>query len=211
MPEVGSAVGQAGEVLLGRPPRLGRTRLGIVDGPSGSGKTTFAQRWETDIRRRGMSVVLFSSDLLATWSDPFGWFDRFDAQVLRPISQGRPGRIRLTDWTGATPAPGRWLDVPATDVLILEGVSSGRSALRGRASAMIWVEIGNRAERLERAVTRDGEISRHFLAAWQDDEDGFFAADRTRSRADLLVCDHNPGEDDVAAQVSADQLRERAR
>ena len=134
-----------------------------------------------------VSVALFSSDLLATWTDPFGWFDRFDEQVLGPIGRGRPGRIRLTEWTAGEPAPGRWLTIPVTAVLILEGVSSARSAIDGRAGVTVWVEIGDRAERLERAVGRDGESSRGFLAAWQDDEDAFFAADGTRSRADLVV------------------------
>ncbi len=41
--------------------------------------------------------------------------------------------------------------------------------------------------RLERAVARDGEQSRGYLTAWQDDEDAFFAADRTRQRVDLVV------------------------
>ena len=39
---------------------------------------------------------------------------------------------------------------------------------------------------------RDGEASRAHLAAWQDDEDAFFRADRTRERADLLVTATEP-------------------
>ncbi len=187
MPDPGGLVARASAVLLDRPPRLGSTRLGVVDGPSGSGKTTLAQAWQRDLRARGASVVLFSSDLLATWADPFGWFDRFDRQVLTPISRGRPGRIRLTDWTGGDPVPGGWFEVPVPGVLILEGVSSARSQLQGRASVTVWVQVGDRAERLERAVARDGEPSRPFLTAWQDAEDAFFAADRTRARADVVV------------------------
>jgi hypothetical protein len=187
MPEARALVGRASALLLDRPPRLGSTRLGVVDGPSGSGKTTFALAWERDLRARGAAVLLFSSDLLATWTDPFGWFDRFDRQVLTPISFGRPGRIRLTDWTGGEPVPGDWFDVPVPEVLILEGVSSARSALHGRASVTVWVQVGDRAERLERAIARDGEPSRHFLTAWQDAEDAFFAGDGTRERADLDV------------------------
>ncbi len=189
MPDHAGPADRASALLLDRPPRVGRTRLGVVDGPSGSGKTTFAELWARDLRGRGFRVALFSSDLLATWSDPFGWFERFDAQVLRPISKGDPGRIRLTDWTGTTPLPGGWLDVPVTDVLILEGVSSARSALHDRPSATVWVEIPDRAARLECAVARDGESFRDFLTAWQDAEDAFFRADNTRFRADLVVVD----------------------
>jgi hypothetical protein len=57
--------------------------------------------------------------------------------------------------------------------------------VRDRASVLVWVEVRDRRERLERAVRRDGESSRAHLAAWQDAEDGFFQADRTADRADL--------------------------
>lgn len=187
MPDHRGPAASASALLLDRPPRVGRTRLGVVDGPSGSGKTTFAELWARDLRNREVSVALFSGDLLATWSDPFGWFERFDTQVLGPISKGDPGRIRLTDWTGTGPLPGGWLDVPVTDVLILEGVSAARSAVHDRPSMTVWVEIPDRAARLERAVARDGELSRDLLAGWQDAEDAFFRADNTRSRADLVV------------------------
>ncbi len=59
--------------------------------------------------------------------------------------------------------------------------------MRARASVAVWVQVGDRAARLERAVGRDGEGSRAHLRAWQDDEDAFFAADRTADRADLRV------------------------
>jgi hypothetical protein len=73
------------------------------------------------------------------------------------------------------------------DVLVLEGVSSARAALGERASVAVWLELESRPERLERAVGRDGESSRAFLAAWQDAEDGFFAQDRPWERADLML------------------------
>jgi energy-coupling factor transporter ATP-binding protein EcfA2 len=179
---------RATALLLGRPAGLGGTRLGVVDGPSGSGKSTFARLWEQMLRRRpGLTVALFSSDLLATWADPFGWFDRFDAGVLTPLSARRSGRVQLTDWTAGEPRPGSWLTVPPVDVLLLEGVSAGRSAIGSRAGAIVWLEVAGRRERLERAVARDGEPSRTQLAAWQDAEDAFFARDRPADRADLRV------------------------
>jgi hypothetical protein len=51
----------------------------------------------------------------------------------------------------------------------------------------VWVELPDRRTRLERAVARDGPQSRRQLSTWQDDEDSFFAADRTRQRTDVLV------------------------
>jgi len=180
---VDAAVG----LLLERPARLGRTRLGVVDGPSGSGKSTFAATWADALRNARSTVTVFSSDLLATWADPFGWWERFDAGVLHPLANDTPGRIRLTDWSTGHPQPGDWMVVPPADVLILEGVSCGRSALGDRGSVLVWVEVADRRERLERAVRRDGESSRAQLAAWQDAEDAFFRADRTADRADITI------------------------
>jgi hypothetical protein len=162
--------------------------LGVVDGPSGSGKSTFARLWRSYLQEQaGLSVRVFSSDELATWADPFGWFDRFEADVLTQLAAERAGRIQLTDWTGGEPVPGGWHDVPVTDVLILEGVSSGRVELADRVGVSVWLRDRDRAARLERAVARDGEPSRPLLADWQDAEDAFFERDRPWSRADFLV------------------------
>ena len=183
----------ATELLLRRPPGLGRTSLGVVDGPSGSGKSSFARLWASRLREQvlpghpGLSVLVFSSDLLATWGDPFGWFDRFDVGVLGPIADGHNGRIQLTDWTAGEPRPGSWMVIPVVDVLILEGVSSGRKALGDRVGVSVWLKTPGRGTRLEHAVARDGESSRAQLAAWQDAEDAFFEQDRTGNRADFLI------------------------
>jgi uridine kinase len=181
------AVDAAARLLLERAPRLGRVRLGVVDGPSGSGKSTFGAAWVTALQAAGCAASLFSSDLLATWDEPFGWWERFDAGVLQPLADGAPGRIQLTDWSTGHPMPGGWLTIPSADALILEGVSCGRTALDDRASVLVWVEVPDRDARLERAVRRDGESSRAQLAAWQDAEDAFFQADRTADRADIVV------------------------
>ncbi|MET0965327.1 MAG: hypothetical protein ABWZ02_02965 [Nakamurella sp.] len=178
---------RATSLLLSRPPGVGRTRLGVIDGRSGSGKSTFARVWEQALLERGTeTVLLFSSDLLATWADPFGWFDRFDNGVLAPLGEGKPGRIQLTDWAAGPPRPGSWLEIPVVDVLLLEGVSAGRLALGDRAGVSVWLESGDRAERLERAVARDGESSRVNLSRWQDAEDAFFERDRPADRADFV-------------------------
>lgn len=189
----------ATELLLLRPPGVGRTRLGVVDGPSGSGKSTFARRWTSMLQERALpdercppSVLLFSSDLLATWADPFGWFERFDAGVLGPLAGGRDGRIRLTDWSSGEPRPGAWMVIPVVDVLILEGVSSGRRALGDRVGVSVWLKVSGRGDRLERAVARDGESSRAQLAAWQDAEDEFFERDQPGNRADFLAAPGQP-------------------
>ncbi len=93
----------------------------------------------------------------------------------------------MLEWVSGNPRPGGSITVPPVDVLVLEGVSSGRCAIADRLSALVWVEIADRAARLERAVARDGESMRSFLARWQLDEDAHFTADGTRARADVVI------------------------
>lgn len=180
---------QATDLLLSRPPGLGAVRLGVVDGPSGSGKTTFAAAWARELRGRGVGTVeVFGSDLLATWDDPFDWWPLFAAGVLEPLARGDAGRIQVMDWTGGTPRPGPWRPVPVPSVLILEGVSTGRGAVARFDPVLVWVEVPDPAERLDRAVARDGEHTRPDFRRWQRAEEVFFAADRTRERASVVVC-----------------------
>ena len=195
-------IAAATDHLLSGSPKLGRVRLGVVDGPSGSGKSTFAAAWAVDLATRvggalltvgdpievtTPAVVLLSTDHLATWADPFGWWPRLERGVLGPLAAGRPGTLGLTDWSTGVPGPGPEVAVPVPTLLVLEGVSAGRRALGVRATTTVWVEVADRANRLERAVARDGESSRLFLRAWQDDEDRHFAGDDTRLRADLII------------------------
>lgn len=195
MPDQLTGLRRASDLLLSRPPGLGRVRLGVVDGPSGSGKTTFAAAWAADLRGRSAgSVAVFGSDLLATWDEPFDWWAGFERGVLQRLAAGQPGRVRVMDWTSGSPVQGERRTVPVPDVLILEGVSTGRQAVAPYLSVLVWVEVPDPGERLERAVARDGEHTRPDFRRWQRSEDAFFTRDRTVDRADLVVRPDGPHE-----------------
>nr|WP_106181454.1 uridine kinase [Prauserella shujinwangii] len=170
--------------VLAAEPRLGAVRVLAIDGPSGSGKTTFAREVVAELRARGARVALVSTDDFATWDDPVGWWPRLADGVLHPLAHGEPGRYRRMDWTGGRPRLGGWVEVAVPDVLVLEGVSAGRASVRPRLSLLCWVEDPDERARLNRAVARDGEESRPYLADWQRFEHGWFSADRTRDHAD---------------------------
>ncbi|MGW5050666.1 uridine kinase family protein [Actinokineospora sp. NPDC004072] len=166
--------------VLAAPPRLGRVRLVAVDGPSGSGKSTWADRLADALPGR---VRVVRTDDFATWDDPVAWWPRLVGGVLAPLAAGGPGRYRRTEWTGGRPHPGAWVDVDVPDILVLEGVSAGRRAITPALSALVWIEVPDPAERLARAVARDGESARAELTAWQRFENGWYAVDRTADRA----------------------------
>jgi len=68
----------------------------------------------------------------------------------------------------------------------VEGVGSGAEPGWALESALIWLEA-DRDERFRRAVQRDGESYLPHWQRWAAHEDGLFALDKTRSRADLII------------------------
>ncbi|GIH81306.1 uridine kinase family protein [Planobispora longispora] len=161
------------------PPSCGPVRVVAVDGPGGSGKTTFAGRLA---RALGCRVV-HSDDFPVPWDEPpEAWFARVEEQVLVPLAAGGPGGYRRYDWVRGVFA--EWVEVPVAPVLLMEGVSTARRT--APLAYAVWVEAP-RELRLARALARDGAALEPQWHAWMRAEDEWFAADGTRSRADLLV------------------------
>lgn len=160
-------------------PRLGSTRLVAVDGPGGAGKSTLAERLAV-----ACGAELLHTDDFASWDNQFDWWARLESQVLEPLGQDRPARYQRYDWTTRTLS--EWHEMASPDVLILEGVSSARAAVRNRLSLSIWVETP-RDTRLARGLDRDGVEALPLWQRWMDAEDAHFAADRTPDHADVIV------------------------
>lgn len=171
------------DALLAAPARLGGVRVLAIDGPSGAGKSTLAAEVVTGLRARGCRPALVSTDAFATWDDPVAWWPRLVEGVLRPLAEGAEGGYRRTDWSTGRPRPGEFVRVPVPDVLVLEGVSSGRTSARPLLSCLCWISGGTEAERLARSVARDGAAARAELRRWQRFERGWFAVDGTREAA----------------------------
>ncbi|GAA3891142.1 AAA family ATPase [Saccharothrix violaceirubra] len=149
-----------------------------MDGPSGAGKTTFAATL-------GGTVV--PTDHFATWDNPVDWWPELVEGVLEPLTAGHAAHYRRVVWTDGTPSPGPWLTLPPCDLLVIEGVSSGRRAATPWLSELIWIEGPDEQTRLERAVARDGEYCRPDLKRWQTFERKWFTEDATRSRATKII------------------------
>ncbi|WP_329180864.1 uridine kinase family protein [Streptomyces sp. NBC_01477] len=161
-------------------PSCGPVRLVAVDGHAGAGKSTLATRLAAEA---GGAPVVHTDDL-ATHEEPFGWTGRLTAELLAPFRDGRPARHRVYDWTARRFAGER--AVPAAPVVLLEGVGSGRRALRPLLALTLWLEVDPATAR-QRGVRRDGPALEHFWTGWSAAEDRHFAADPTRPFADLLV------------------------
>lgn len=173
-------------LLLSRPARLGPVRLVAVDGPAGSGKTTLAAALAAGVRAVGSSAtVVHMDDLYAGWTGLDGdLWPRLAAQVLEPLRRGLSGRFQRYDWL--TERFADWVDVPRTDVLVLEGCGSGRRAAARDLSLLVWVEADD-VTRLARGLARDGEDARPHWERWMTDEAVHYGREGTRARADARV------------------------
>ena len=180
-PLSGAGAALAGAVLAA-PPRLGGTRLVVVDGPAGSGKTTVADGLACTLGPR--AAVVHMDDLYAGWTLT-GAVARLSAGVLRPLAEGREGAYHRYDWAAARfcPAP---VPLPPPVVLVVEGCGSGSRPVDPWASLRVWVEA-DPALRLARGLARDGAHLAGEWHRWQRLEAEHYRIDGTRARADVVV------------------------
>jgi uridine kinase len=180
--------------ILDRPARLGRTRLVAIDGPSGSGKSVFAERLARALSGAQVAAppaataappIVHTDDLLDGWADQFTFWPRLEEWILTPLRAGQSGHYRRYDWHRRRFTPD-WITVPPTPVVLVDGVSTARSAIAPELSYAIFV-TAPAALGLARALERDGATLRPYLMEWRRGEERHFAADATAARADLVV------------------------
>ncbi|MFJ8581351.1 uridine kinase [Micromonospora sp. NPDC093277] len=179
--------GLAERVIAG-PARLGRTRLVAVDGPSGAGKSVFAARLAdafAALPGGDRPPVVRTDDLLDGWDDQLTFWPRLEHRVLGPVRAGRPGAYRPYSWERRGFLD-REVPVPAGPVLIVEGVSAARAAVRPELTLSVFVTAPAQL-RLSRALARDGAAILPELRRWHAGERAHFAADDTESGVDLVV------------------------
>nr|WP_203730397.1 hypothetical protein [Streptomyces sp. SID12501] len=162
------------------PPSCGPVRLIAVDGHAGSGKSTFAGRLAAALD----GAPVLHLDDIATHDEPFAWTQRLLGQVIEPLRRGEGASYAPYDWTSRRFGPPRTL--PASPVVLVEGVGAGRSALRPFLARLLWMELPDE-EAWARGRSRDGAEQSEFWAGWVGAERRHFAADPSRPYAELLV------------------------
>jgi len=168
-------------IINGTQPRCGATKVVAVDGPSGAGKTDFATAL---FERLPGAQLLHMDDLYPGWDGLEQAVADVHDQVLAPLARGEQARYRRWDWVRDRYA--EWHSLPATDLLLLEGVGSGARPGWHLESALIWLEA-DRDVRFRRGIERDDELYLPYWRSWAAREEALFAVDGTRSRADLII------------------------
>jgi uridine kinase len=164
----------------------GRTLFVGIDGFGGAGKSGFAAAASRAVPG---SVVIAIDDFAGPHVAEWDW-QRFDAQVARPLVAGRPARYQEWDWDRDRGA--EWHDVPVGRTVIVEGVSSTRREVRVPWALTVWVDAP-REVRLRRARERDGEaMLSQWMDVWMPSEQAYAAREDPLSRVDLVVSGVGP-------------------
>lgn len=165
----------------------GPLRLVAVDGPGGAGKSTFARELAD---AAGGAPVIHTDDFAAA-DNPFDWWPRLLQQVIEPFARGSAAHYQRYDWPSQTLA--EWHTIEPAPIVIIEGVSAGRSEWAAHLSFLVWIETP-RAERLCRGVERDGPGALDDWEFWMSEEDDHYQRDPTRERADAVIDGTHPVE-----------------
>jgi uridine kinase len=175
------------EIVAAIMAKPGPIRLVAVDGPGGAGKSTFARALS---EAAGGAPVIHTDDFAAD-DNPIDWWPRLLEQVIEPFARGSAAHFQRYDWGSRTLA--EWHTIEPAPIIIIEGVSAGRSEWAAHLSFLIWVETP-RAERLRRGTERDGAEALDAWELWMAGEDAHYERDPTRERADVVIDGTRPVE-----------------
>lgn len=150
-----------------------------IDGPGGAGKSTFARRLHAAI---DAPTTLLHTDEFARPDQPTQWWPRLKS-VISLLEGGSPATFTPFDWATRTLASE--VTVAPTNLIIVEGVSASRREWQEALAFRIWLDAPASVCRA-RGTERDG-VSEEAWDAEAAAEAVFFARDRARARADLIV------------------------
>jgi cytidylate kinase len=157
----------------------GRTHLICIDGPSGAGKTTLAR----DLAATLAAPTVHMDDLYPGWDGLRAGTHRAQEWIVGPLTEGLPARYRRWDWAAEQYA--EWVQLPSSEVVVLEGCGSGALPAGKAASVLVWVEAEETVRRA-RGLARDAGYAPYW-EGWAVQERRLYDADRTWERADLFV------------------------
>ncbi len=173
------------EESLETKPACGSTRILTIDGRAGSGKTTLASDLFLYFSTSRKVEIIHMDDLYGGWDDALT--SRLTGTLIAIVEKVREGEAftqHIYNWHTASFDATKSLTPP--EVLIIEGVGSGQSAIRDDVAAAIWMEISPETG-LRRVLDRDGETISEEMKQWQMMEARHFEIEQTFENADFVL------------------------
>lgn len=159
--------------------RPGPIRFIAIDGPGGSGKSTLAER----LSEAADNAPIIHTDDFATPEHQIDWWPDLVDKAIHPLMRGESAHFQRFDWP--TLAMAEWCTIDPAPIVIIEGVTAGRSEWAEHLSFIIWVDTP-REERQRRGLERDGIETLPIWDAWIRAEDAHYERDPTRQRANVI-------------------------
>jgi energy-coupling factor transporter ATP-binding protein EcfA2 len=161
-----------------------QTPIVLIDGRAGSGKSTLADSLQRKLFKEGETLprLIHMDNLYPGWGGLAAGGEYLQRFVLGPIAARKTANWQLFDW--AAGERGEWREFSGGTPLIVEGCGSLNSQSAELAQFKVWIETPEDV-RHERWLAREGN-DEHW-AAWAAQELDFYAREKTKSFANLLV------------------------
>ena len=161
-----------------------------IDGGSASGKTTLASALEKkyDATVLHMDDFFLTPDMrtkkrLSEVGGNVSW-ERFEKEVLIPISQGKEISYRAFDCkTGSFKDT---IVITPRKLVIVEGAYSMHPRLSGYYDFSVFLDIDKDTQR-ERVLKRNSDTCGAFFEKWIPMEDNYFEKTNIKNRCDLVI------------------------
>ena len=187
-----SGLKEASEKLLELSTKL-PTPIVLIDGRAGSGKSLFATKLAENYFSENTQAarIVQLDDLYPGWEGLAAGSVYARERILEPISAGKEASWQIWDWEqgcrGATGEAGNgFREFSGGTALIVEGCGALSKASAPMASLRLWIEADS-TKRRQRFSERDKGKIDEYWGVWAAQEKEFYAAERSRELADLVI------------------------
>ncbi|CAN2194045.1 Udk Uridine kinase [Candidatus Nanopelagicaceae bacterium] len=154
-----------------------------IDGPAGAGKTTLAEHLAAALSLKYKCATIHMDDLYNGWSTPFDHHLE-DALTKACTSHRKSEKYSLSFFNWSKSEYWAAVEIPQSELLILEGVGASQAVIRPYLSASIWIDI-DRDLGLERVIARDGESISTNMQNWLGKQEQHFIENKTQMSSDF--------------------------
>ncbi|MEI6867126.1 MAG: adenylyl-sulfate kinase [Actinomycetes bacterium] len=175
------------QAILGATATCGNSIVLTIDGPAGSGKTTLAAALENRIASSGRSAMtIHLDDIYNGWEDALGasLTRNLAEKVIPGITTGHSFLLPRFDWA-ISEYSNPMIYLPS-EIVIIEGVGAGQSAIREFATLAIWIYIDSEVG-MARVLARDGQTVKAHMRQFQRAQNEHFLNEGSELAADYRL------------------------